>query len=78
MISFGKTMISLNLSKEELVLTYALIIYCEDRPNLLRGMTHRLQEWKCFNVSNPTLVDISPCERLEFVVVDFPKTIHNK
>jgi len=37
-----------------------------------------IQEWKCFNVSNPTLVDISPCERLDFVVVDFPKTINNK
>ena len=37
MISFGKTMISLNLSKEELVLTYALIVYCEDRPNLTQG-----------------------------------------
>jgi vitamin D3 receptor len=31
LIAFGKTMIAINLSKEELVLAYVLIIFCEDR-----------------------------------------------
>lgn len=34
LFTFGKTMISINLSKEELVLTYVLIIFCEDRHGL--------------------------------------------
>jgi hypothetical protein len=53
MISFGKTMISLNLSKEELVLTYALIVYCEDRPNLTQGQyVCNIQEKYAFLLQN--------------------------
>jgi hypothetical protein len=53
MLSFGKTMISLNLSKEELVLTYALIVYCEDRPNLVRGSyVCQIQEKYAFILQN--------------------------
>jgi len=37
LFAFGKTMISINLSKEELVLTYVLIIFCEDRHGLEEG-----------------------------------------
>jgi len=37
LFTFGKTMISINLSKEELVLTYVLIIFCEDRHGLEEG-----------------------------------------
>jgi vitamin D3 receptor len=37
LFAFGKTMISINLSKEELVLTYVLIIFCDDRHGLEEG-----------------------------------------